>query len=121
MHSVSHQTERSEVSRTSPDHLAGFDFCCLKSRSALVKQLATLSFTDTQNLVLIGGPEHFKTHCNSDSGGVWHCCPEWQVRFCSTVDLDSVCWARRRDGRGWAHRVVAGVWIWSLVNEYHHS
>jgi len=43
--------------------LAGFDFGLSKIDQNLVRQLATLSFTDTaQNAVLIGGPGTGKTH-----------------------------------------------------------
>jgi DNA replication protein DnaC len=43
--------------------LAGFDFDSSKVDQNLVRQLATLSFTDTaQNVVLIGGPGTGKTH-----------------------------------------------------------
>ena len=43
--------------------LAGFDFDSSKVDQPLIKQLATLSFTDSaQNAVLIGGPGTGKTH-----------------------------------------------------------
>ena len=43
--------------------LAGFDFDSSKVDQDLVRQLATLEFTDTaQNAVLIGGPGTGKTH-----------------------------------------------------------
>ena len=53
MRSVRHQLSAAKF----PIHrdLAGFDFACSKVDQALVKQLATLAFTDTaQNAVLIG-------------------------------------------------------------------
>jgi DNA replication protein DnaC len=55
MRSVSHQMNAAKF----PVHrdLAGFDFDVSKVDQHLVKQLATLSFTDTaQNAVFIGGP-----------------------------------------------------------------
>ena len=61
MRSVSHQMHAAKF----PVHrdLAGFDFEASKVDQPLVKQLATLAFTDTaQNAVLIGGPGTGKTH-----------------------------------------------------------
>ena len=61
MRSVSHQMNVAKF----PVHrdLAGFDFGSSKVDQHLVKQLATLSFTDAaQNAVFIGGPGTGKTH-----------------------------------------------------------
>ena len=61
MASVSHQMKAAKF----PLHrdLARFDFASSKVDESLVKQLATLEFTDTaQNVVLIGGPGTGKTH-----------------------------------------------------------
>ena len=61
MRSVSHQMSAAKF----PLHrdLAGFDFTSSKVDQLLVRQLATLEFTDTaQNVVLIGGPGTGKTH-----------------------------------------------------------
>jgi len=60
MRSVSHQMFAAKF----PLHrdLAGFDFASSKVDQPLVRQLATLEFTDTaQNVVLIGGPGTGKT------------------------------------------------------------
>jgi DNA replication protein DnaC len=57
MRSVRHQMNAAKF----PMHrdLAGFDFDSSKADQHLVKQLATLEFTDTaQNAVFIGGPEY---------------------------------------------------------------
>ena len=59
--SVRHQMNAAKF----PVHrdLAGFDFAASKVDGHLVKQLATLAFTDTaQNAVFIGGPEA-ATYC----------------------------------------------------------
>lgn len=61
MRSVCHQMFAAKF----PLHrdLAGFDFGSSKVDEALVRQLATMAFTDTaQNAVLIGGPGTGKTH-----------------------------------------------------------
>jgi DNA replication protein DnaC len=57
LRSISHQMKAAKF----PMHrdLAGFDFASSKVDQNLVKQLATLAFTDTaQNAVFIGGPEY---------------------------------------------------------------
>ena len=61
MRSVSHQMHAVKF----PVHrdLAGFDFESSKVDQPLIKQLASLSFTDSaQNAVPIGGPGTGKTH-----------------------------------------------------------
>ncbi len=55
MRSVSHQMNMAKL----PMHrdLAGFDFSASSADARLIRELASLAFTDTaQNVVLIGGP-----------------------------------------------------------------
>ena len=60
MRSVSHQMFAGKFPMQRD--LAGFDFASTKADQTLVRQLATLAFTDTaQNVVLIGGPGTGKT------------------------------------------------------------
>jgi DNA replication protein DnaC len=93
MRSVSHQMNAAKF----PVHrdLAGFDFTSSKVDQQLVKQLATLSFTDTaQNAVFIGGPGTGKTHLATAIA-----LQGKRVRFYSTVDLVNVLEKEKRDGR----------------------
>ena len=98
MRSVSHQLHAAKF----PMHrdLAGFDFAVSPVDQHLVKQLATLTFTDTaQNAVLIGGPGTGKSHLATAiavSGIALH---GKRVRFYSTVDLVNVLEQEKRDGK----------------------
>ena len=89
MRSVSHQMNVAKF----PVHrdLAGFDFGSSKVDQHLVKQLATLSFTDTaQNAVFIGGPGTGKTHLATAIAVSGIALQGKRVRFYSTVDLVNV-------------------------------
>ena len=84
--SVRHQMKAAKF----PLHrdLAGFDFEGTKVDQKLVKQLSTLTFTDTaQNVVLIGGPGTGKTHLATAIGVAGIATKGKRVRFYSTVDL----------------------------------
>ena len=80
--------------------LAGFDFDSSKVDERLVRQLATLSFTDTaQNAVLIGGPGTGKTHLATAIAVSGIASKGKRVRFYSTVDLVNVLEQEKRDGK----------------------
>ena len=86
MRSVSHQMNAAKF----PVHrdLAGFDFGSSKVDQHLIKQLATLSFTETaQNAVFIGGPGTGKTHLATAIGVQAIQKYAKRVRFFSTVEL----------------------------------
>jgi len=98
MRSVSHQMNAAKF----PVHrdLAGFDFESSTVDQSLVKQLATLSFTDTaQNAVLIGGPGTGKTHLATAIAVSGIALQGKRVRFYSTVDLVNVLEREKRDGK----------------------
>jgi DNA replication protein DnaC len=98
MRSVSHQMCAAKF----PLHrdLAGFDFVSSKVDQALVRQLATLSFADTaQNVVLIGGPGTGKTHLATAIAVSGIAAKGKRVRFYSTVDLVNVLEREKRDGK----------------------
>jgi DNA replication protein DnaC len=98
MRSVSHQMFAAKF----PLHrdLAGFDFMSSKVDQALVRQLATLSFADTaQNVVLIGGPGTGKTHLATAIAVSGIAAKGKRVRFYSTVDLVNVLEREKRDGK----------------------
>ena len=96
--SVCHQMNAAKF----PIHrdLAGFDFDASKVDQRLVKQLATLDFTDTaQNAVLIGGPGTGKTHLATAIAVSGITGKGKRVRFYSTVDLVNVLEKEKRDGK----------------------
>ena len=96
--SVCHQMNAAKF----PIHrdLAGFDFDASKVDQRLVKQLATLDFTDTaQNAVLIGGPGTGKTHLATAIAVSGITSKGKRVRFYSTVDLVNVLEKEKRDGK----------------------
>jgi len=98
MRSVRHQMNAAKF----PMHrdLAGFDFDSSKVDQALVRQLATLSFTDTaQNAVFIGGPGTGKTHLATAIAVSGIASQGKRVRFYSTVDLVNVLEKEKRDGK----------------------
>ena len=112
MRSVSHQMHAAKF----PVHrdLAGFDFESSKVDQHLIKQLATLSFTDTaQNAVFIGGPGTGKTHLATAiavSGIALH---GKRVRFYSTVDLVNILEREKHDGK--AGRIALSLMRMDLV------
>ena len=99
MRSVSHQMNAAKF----PVHrdLAGFDFDSNKVVDQnLVRQLATLSFTDTaQNAVCIGGPGTGKSHLATAIAMSGIAMKGKRVRFYSTVDLVNVLEREKRDGK----------------------
>jgi DNA replication protein DnaC len=112
MRSVSHQMNAAKF----PVHrdLAGFDFESSKADQQLVKQLATLSFTDTaQNAVLIGGPGTGKTHLATAIAVSGIALQGKRVRFYSTVDLVNVLEREKRDGK--AGRIALTLMRMDLV------
>src|SRR5204863_2266616 len=95
MRSVSHQMNAAKF----PVHrdLAGFDFEASKVDQALVRQLATLTFTDTaQNAVFIGGPGTGKTHLATAIAVAGIAAMGKRVRFYSTVDLVNLLEGEKR-------------------------
>jgi DNA replication protein DnaC len=112
MRSVSHQMNAAKF----PVHrdLAGFDFESSKVDQHLVKQLATLSFTDTaQNAVLIGGPGTGKTHLATAIAVSGIALQGKRVRFYSTVDLVNVLEREKRDGK--AGRIALALMRMDLI------
>ena len=98
MRSVSHQMSAAKF----PVHrdLAGFDFASSKVDQALVRQLATLDFTETaQNAVFIGGPGTGKTHLATAVAVSGIVLQGKRVRFYSTVDLVNMLEREKRDGK----------------------
>ena len=80
--------------------LAGFDFSSSSVDPVLVKQLATLAFTDTaQNAVFIGGPGTGKTHIATAIAVSGITIKGKRVRFYSTVDLVNLLEKEKRDGK----------------------
>ena len=112
MRSVSHQMNAAKF----PVHrdLAGFSFESSTVDQNLIKQLATLSFTDTgQNAVLIGGPGTGKTHLATAIAVSGIALQGKRVRFYSTVDLVNVLEREKRDGK--AGRLAMSLMRMDLV------
>ena len=110
--SVRHQMKAAKF----PLHrdLAGFDFEAAKVDQKLVKQLATLDFTDTaQNAVLIGGPGTGKTHLATAIGVAGIAAKGKRVRFYSTVDLVNELEKEKREGK--AGRIALTLMRMDLV------
>jgi DNA replication protein DnaC len=88
--------------------LARFDFAASKADRPLVEQLATLSFTETaQNVVLIGGPGTGKTHLATAIAVSGITTQSKRARFHSTVDLVNALEREKQDGR--AGRIAASL------------
>lgn len=112
MRSVSHQMNAAKF----PVHrdLAGFDFESSKVDQHLIKQLATMSFTDTaQNAVFIGGPGTGKTHLATAIAVSGIALQGKRVRFYSTVDLVNVLEREKHDGK--AGRIALSLMRMDLV------
>lgn len=112
MRSVSHQMHAAKF----PVHrdLAGYDFGASKVDQSLVKQLATLAFTNTaQNAVLIGGPGTGKTHLATAIGVAGIVAKGKRVRFYSTVDLVNALEKEKREGK--AGRIALSLLRMDLV------
>lgn len=112
MRSVSHQMNAAKF----PVHrdLAGFDFDAAKVDQTLVRQLATLAFTDTaQNVVFIGGPGTGKTHLATAVAVAGIGAMGKRVRFYSTVDLVNALEREKREGK--AGRIAQSLLRMDLV------
>ena len=112
MRSVSHQMNAAKF----PVHrdLAGFDFASSKVDQHPIKQLATLSFTDTaQNAVFIGGPGTGKTHLATAIAVSGIALQGKRVRFYSTVDLVNVLEREKHEGK--AGRIALSLMRMDLV------
>jgi DNA replication protein DnaC len=112
MRSVSHQMNAAKF----PVHrdLAGFDFEASKVDQALVRQLATLTFTDTaQNAVFIGGPGTGKTHLATAIAVAGIAAMGKRVRFYSTVDLVNLLEREKREGK--AGRIAQSLMRMDLI------
>ena len=110
--SVRHQMKAAKF----PLHrdLAGFDFEGTQVDHKLVKQLATLDFTETaQNAVLIGGPGTGKTHLATAIGLAGIATKGKRVRFYSTVDLVNELEKEKREGK--AGRIALALMRMDLV------
>ena len=93
---------------------AGFNFDASKVDRPLVEQLATLSFTDTaQNVVLIGGPGTGKTHLATAIAVSGITTQGKRARFYSTVDLVNALEREKQDGR--AGRIAASLMRMDLL------
>lgn len=110
--SVRHQMKAAKF----PLHrdLAGYDFEGAQVDQKLVKQLATLDFTDSaQNAVLIGGPGTGKTHLATAIGVAGIATKGKRVRFYSTVDLVNELEKEKREGK--AGRIALALMRMDLV------
>ena len=112
MRSVSHQMSMAKF----PVHrdLAGFDFAASAADQQLIKELATLAFTDTaQNVVFIGGPGTGKTHLATAIALSGITQQGKRVRFHSTVDLVNLLEREKHDGK--AGRIAQTLMRMDLV------
>ena len=112
MRSVTHQMNMAKF----PVHrdLAGFDFDASSADQHLIKELATMSFTDTaQNAVFMGGPGTGKTHLATAIAVSGIALQGKRVRFYSTVDLVNVLEREKRDGK--AGRIALSLLRMDLV------
>ena len=112
MRSVRHQMFAAKF----PVHrdLAGFDFEASRAEAQLVRQLATMAFTESaQNAVFIGGPGTGKTHLATAIGVAGIARHGKRVRFYSTVDLVNALEKEKRDGH--AGRIARGLLRMDLV------
>jgi len=92
----------------------GFDFEASKVDQPLVRQLATMAFTESaQNAVFIGGPGTGKTHLATAIGVAGIATQGKRVRFYSTVDLVNALEKEKRDGH--AGRIARGLLRMDLV------
>jgi DNA replication protein DnaC len=110
--SVTHQMNAAKF----PVHrdLAGFDFDASSADQPLIKELATMSFTETaQNAVFIGGPGTGKTHLATAIAVSGIALQGKRVRFYSTVDLVNVLEREMRDGK--AGRIALSLLRMDLV------
>jgi DNA replication protein DnaC len=106
MRSVGHQMASAKF----PVHrdLAGFDFTSSPVDEALVKQLATMAFTESaQNCVLIGGPGTGKSHLATAIAVSGITRYGKRARFYSTVDLVNALEQEKRDGK--AGRIASSL------------
>lgn len=112
MRTVRHQMHTAKF----PVHrdLAGFDFDASRVEQKLVRQLASLAFTETaQNVVMVGGPGTGKTHLATAIGVSGVSNHAKRVRFFSTVDLVNTLEREKREGK--AGRLAATLQRVDLV------
>ncbi len=98
MRSVRHQLSMAKL----PLHrdLAGFDFAASCADARLIREMASLGFTDSaQNVVLIGGPGTGKTHLATALAVSGITQYGKRVRFYSTVDLVNLLEREKHDGK----------------------